>query len=68
MLNDTERWHSHARPINREVLRTEVGLQIDELETEDKLFKYVMEYFELLVSYMNKNKLHFFVQSKEYSP
>ena len=66
LLNDPERWHSHGRAINRETLRGEVNLKVEDLESNEGLYKYVRSYFELLKDYMRREELISFVHSREY--
>lgn len=66
LLNDPERWHSHARAIDRETLRSEVNLKIDDLEQDPELYGQVRDYFELLKDYMYRENMSTFVHSKEY--
>ncbi len=66
LLNDPERWHSHGRAINRETLRDEVNLKIENLESNRDLYEYVRSYFELLKDYMHREELISFVHSKAY--
>lgn len=66
LLNDTERWHSHGRAIDRKTLREEVNLKIEDLEGDGKLYGYVRTYFKLLEDYMHRESLVSFVHSKEY--
>ena len=66
LLNDTERWHSHGRAIDRRTLRQEVNLKIEDLESDQDLYSYVRNYFTLLEDYMHRENLISFVHSKEY--
>lgn len=66
LLNDTARWHSHARGIDAKTLRDEVGLKIDSLEDEPMLHKSMRRYFDLLKDYMNRHDLYSFVHAKGY--
>ena len=66
LLNDTERWHSHGRAIDRKTLREEVNLKIEDMESDEKLYGYVRAYFKLLEDYMHRESLISFVHSKEY--
>ena len=66
LLNDTERWHSHGRAIDRRTLRQEVNLKIEDLESDQDLYSYVRTYFTLLEDYMHRENLISFVHSKEY--
>jgi len=66
LLNDPERWHSHGRAIDRQTLRGEVNLKIDNLEESSQLHEDVRNYFDLLKDYMQRETLYSFVHSKEY--
>lgn len=66
LLNDTARWHSHARGIDAKTLRDEVGLKIDSLEDVPELYKSIRKYFDLLKDYMNRHDLYSFVHAKGY--
>ena len=66
LLNDTARWHSHARGIDARTLREEVGLRIDSLSDEPKLHRSVGSYFDLLKDYMGRQELYSFVHAKGY--
>ena len=66
LLNDTERWHSHGRAIDRKTLREEVNLKIEDLESDKKLYEHVRTYFKLLEDYMHRENLISFVHSREY--
>ena len=66
LLNDTARWHSHARGIDAKTLRDEVGLRIDDLAAESKLYDSIRAYFDLLKDYMGRHELYSFVHAKGY--
>lgn len=66
LLNDTARWHSHARGIDVKTLRDEVGLKIDNLADNPKLYGSIRSYFDLLKDYMGRQELYSFVHAKGY--
>ena len=66
LLNETARWHSHARGIDVRTLRDEVGLKIDDLGAETDLNRFIKAYFDLLKDYMGRHELYSFVHSKGY--
>ena len=66
LLNDTARWHSHARGIDARTLRDEVGLKIDDLAAESKLYRSIRSYFDLLKDYMVRHEIYSFVHAKGY--
>ena len=66
LLNDPERWHSHGRAIDRETLRNEVNLKIDDLEEHETLYYHLRDYFELLEDYMRRESTFSFIHSKGY--
>ena len=66
LLNETARWHSHARGIDVKTLRDEVGLKIDDLAAESSPYRFIRAYFDLLKDYMSREKLYSFVHSRGY--
>ena len=66
LLNDTARWHSHARGIDAKTLRDEVGLKIDDLADEEELPHSIRAYFDLLKDYMGRHELYSFVHTRGY--
>lgn len=64
LLNNAARWHSHARGIDAKTLREEVGLKIDDLAAESKLYESIRSYFDLLKDYMGRQELYSFVHAK----
>ena len=66
LLNDTARWHSHARGIDAKTLRDEVGLKIDDLAADSKLYGSITSYFDLPKDYMGRQELYSFVHAKGY--
>jgi hypothetical protein len=53
-LNDTDRWHSHARGISMQVLRDDLNLKINDLDDNHRLRDSVRAYYRLLKDYMGK--------------
>lgn len=66
LLNDAERWHSHGRAINMDMLQEEVGLQIEDISKRPELYEEVRRYFDLLRDYMNREQLYSFVHTRGY--
>ena len=66
LLNETARWHSHARGIDKKTLCDEVGLQVEDLAVDSNLHQYVRIYFELLKDYMSREQLFSFVHTRGY--
>lgn len=66
LLNDPERWHSHGRAIDRETLRIEVNLKIDDLEEHEALYRHLRDYFELLEDYVRREDALSFIHSRGY--
>ena len=56
LLNDTARWHSHARGIDVKTLRDEVGLRVENLTDEPNLYRSIRAYFDLLKDYMGRQE------------
>jgi hypothetical protein len=53
-LNDTARWHSHARGISMDVLRKDLNLIIDDFGSQDGLNRAIRDYYELFSDYLAK--------------
>lgn len=66
LLNETARWHSHARGIDVRTLREEVGLRIDDLADAQKLHGFIRPYFDLLKDYMGRQGIYSFVHTRGY--
>ena len=66
LLNETARWHSHARGIDVRTLREEVGLRIDDLADAPKLHGFIRPYFDLLKDYMGRQGIYSFVHTRGY--
>lgn len=66
VLNDTERWHSHGRGINKDTLIKELNLKIEDYSTVEGLDTVIKEYFELIQDYMARGKQQTFVHTREF--
>ena len=66
LLNNAERWHSHGRPINMNVLREEVGLKIEDISNREELREEVRRYFDLLRDYMSREQFLSFIHTRGY--
>lgn len=64
-LNDQERWGTHNRMINRDVL-TELGLRIDDLEADRELSGLVKEYFWFFRDFALRHQQHILTHSRHY--
>jgi len=53
-LNNTALWHSHGHGISLHVLKTRVGLLIEDFGRNDALNQAIRTYYKLLKDYMNK--------------
>ncbi|MCC6970961.1 MAG: ATP-dependent Clp protease proteolytic subunit [Phycisphaerales bacterium] len=53
-LNDVERWHSHARGIGMEALRTGLNLKIEDLEQDKKRAESIATFYHLFMDYSAK--------------
>jgi len=58
ILNDTELWSSHSRPISMEVLQKDVHLKIEDFgdKSKPKLNHSIKSYHQLLRDYMGKTR------------
>ena len=63
ILNDTERWSSHSRPISMEVLTKDVKLKIEDFgdKSKTKLNSAIRCYHQLLRDYMGRTRKIFAV-------
>ena len=66
ILNDPQRWHSHARSIHMETLTNEIGLKIEDYAGIENLEKLLQSYMSLLRDYMLREKLPFFIHAEEF--
>ncbi len=66
ILNDPDRWHSHGRGIDISTLRNELKLKIEDYSGNKELSKSIRNYFNLLVDYLNREKLVSFVHTEEF--
>lgn len=64
-LNDTERWHSHGRPIGIDVLRSELNLKIEDIDDTKDLARNVRSYFDLLQDYVQREQWSTFIHTRE---
>ena len=64
-LNDQERWGSHYRGIDRDVL-TQLGLKIDRLDDDKSLSNLVKEYFWFFRDFVYKIDQPYLVHSRMY--
>jgi len=65
-LSDNERWHSHARGISMQTLRDELNLRIDDFGEDSEVSRLIRGYYELLRDYLNREKLMFFVHTRNF--
>lgn len=65
-LNDTDRWHSHARGIDILTLRNELKLKIDDFSENPELNDAIKKHYELLRDYLHRQKQFSFVHTRGY--
>lgn len=65
-LSDNSRWHSHGRGIGMKTLVEDINLKIEDYSQIKKLSSTIREYYELLLDYMNREKISMFVHTKEF--
>jgi hypothetical protein len=53
-LSDHQRWHSHGRPISKEVLYRDLKLKIDDFGEDADLSRDIKHYYQFLSDYMIK--------------
>ena len=65
-LNNTDRWHSHARGIDILTLRNELQLKIDDFSGNPELNDAIKKHYELLRDYLYRQKQFSFVHTRGY--
>jgi hypothetical protein len=64
-LSDNERWHSHGIGINMQTLKRDLNLKIEDLMATPEVHKTIRQYFDLMQDYMSREKISYFVHTKE---
>ena len=64
ILSDNNRWKSHGRPINIDVLRADLHLQINDFEDDDELNALINKYYAHQVEYVKNHKYGIFLQTR----
>lgn len=64
-LNDVQRWNSHGIGINKEVLKRELKLKIDDFGANKVLSGHVREYHKLLLDYLGRISQTSVVQTRD---
>lgn len=65
-LSDNNLWKSHGRPINIEMLESEVRLKVNDYSDKTKESGLIRGYYDLLSDYVSKNNLKIFVQTRKF--
>ncbi len=65
ILNNTEKWHTHSRGINKESLENDVHLKIDDFSKNVKLQSSIRNYHQIMKDYQLRNNQHVFVYGKD---
>jgi ClpP class serine protease len=63
-LADCEHWHSHGRPISKDILVKELNLKIDDFGVDEAKSDAIGDYHEFLADYMIKMGAFHFVHTK----
>ena len=66
ILNDPQRWHSHARSIQMETLTNEIGLKIEDYGRIKNLEELLQSYTGLLKDYMSRENFLSVVHAEGY--
>ena len=66
VLSNSERWHSHARTISRDTLRSELRLKIENFEDIPELPAAIDKYVGLINDYVQRERLLMFVHTRDY--
>ena len=64
ILSDNNRWKSHGRPINIDVLRTELHLKINDFEEDKELSSLINTYYTHQLEYIRNHKYQIFFQTR----
>lgn len=64
ILSDNNRWKSHGRPINMNVLTEELRLKIKDLETDNELSLLINKYYVHQVEYVKNHNYRTFLQTR----
>ena len=66
LLGDNKIWHSHGRMISANTLRNVLRLQIEDYSNNLVLRNLIRSYNDLLIEYINRSNLKFFLHSRNY--
>lgn len=64
-LSNNNKWKSHGRPINIEVLK-ELRLEIDDYSEKDETRKLIRDYYDLVSEYVITRQFRNFVQTRKF--
>lgn len=64
-LSNNNKWKSHGRPINIEVLK-ELRLEVDDYSQKDETRKLIRDYYELVSEYVITRQFRNFVQTRKF--
>jgi len=66
LLGDNKLWHSHGRMIGPGTLRRVLRLKIDDYSSDATLKRLIRSYNDLLVEYIARTQLKYFMHSRNY--
>jgi membrane-bound ClpP family serine protease len=66
LLGDNKHWHSHARMLGINRLRSEVRLKIEDYSKDAELQPLIRSYNDLITEYIARNGHKFFMHSRNY--
>lgn len=64
ILSDNNRWKSHGRPINIDILRTELHLKINDFEDDEELNALINSYYTHQIEYVRNHNYKVFFQTR----
>lgn len=64
ILSDNNRWKSHGRPINIDVLRMELHLKINDFEDDEELSELINTYYTHQIEYVRNHNFKIFFQTR----
>ncbi len=63
-LSDNNKWKSHGRPINIQVLKEDLHLRIVDFETDSELNNLIYEYYDGMSEYIRRHQYKIFFQTR----
>lgn len=65
-LSDNKIWKSHGRPLNIDIIKSELKLEIEDYSKNDELRILIRSYYELLNDFIKLHNLQYFFQTRNF--